>query len=251
MTQADLSEIDALILLHQNTERQGPGDAALSAQILAQLPPLPPAGTLADLGCGSGVASLTLAQHFQRPVTAVDLSPDFLAQLQQRAAQAGLADQIQPLCADMGALDPEQHRFALIWSEGAAYALGFETALARWRPLLVPGGLAVISEMSWFSDSPAGPAQSFWQAAYPQMGTEAQNISRARSAGFELLATRRLPAEAWWDSYYNPLLAQMAQYADHPAPVMQQVLQDTQHEIDLFRQFSNDYGYCFYLLRAP
>lgn len=250
MTQTELSEIDALILLHQDTARQGPGDAALSAQILAQLPPLPRDGTIADLGCGSGAASLTLAQHFQRPVTAVDLSPDFLAQLQQRAAQAGLADQIQPLCADMGALDPVQHRFALIWSEGAAYALGFETALACWRPLLMPGGLAVISEMSWFSDTPARPAQSFWQAAYPQMGREAQNIARARAAGFELLATRRLPAEAWWDSYYTPLLAQMARFADHPSPVMQQVLRETQHEVDLFRAHSSDYGYCFYVLRA-
>jgi ubiquinone/menaquinone biosynthesis C-methylase UbiE len=244
--------IAALIELHRGLERQGPGDTAFSRQLLQKLGPMPANLRIADLGCGSGAAALLLAEHFQRPVAAVDSCSVFIEELKMRARQAGLAHLITPLQADMAelgaALDWPPACIDLLWSEGAAYNLGFERALSVWRPFLKDKGIAVVSEMSWFTDEAPQPAFDYWHAAYPTMGTESENIDRARHAGYQMLATQRLPSDVWWKNYYTPLRARIKQLELTPA--MQAVVEETETEMELFEKFSDSYGYTFYVLQA-
>lgn len=242
-------EIAALIALHAGLERQGPGDPDFSRRILAGLPPLPTMPRIADLGCGSGAGSLLLAEWFGTSITAVDLSHSFLDQLEQRAKDAGLAHLIQTLEGDMGQLDWPDAAIDLLWSEGAAYHLTFPGALRSWHRLLSHGGLAIISELSWFNENPAVAARDFWAAAYPTLATEAKNAEHARDAGFDVIALERLPGEAWWPHYYGPLQARMESLRSSADPVMAQVIRDTEVELELFRNHSADYGYTFYVLR--
>jgi len=243
-------ELAALIALHAGLERQGPGDADFSRSLLELLPALPAAPRIADLGCGAGGAALMLAEHFQMPVKAVDLHPTFLEDLKLLAARRGLGHLIEPVHADMGNLGWPEGCLDLLWSEGAAYHLTFTGALHTWRPLLAPGGVAVISELSWFSDKRPDDALAFWGAGYPTMGSEAENMAHARAAGYEVIEVVRLPSQAWWDNYYGPLMARMEQVRPTADTAMSAVLEGTQVEMDLFRVYSDAYGYSFYLLQA-
>ncbi|MEB3291264.1 MAG: class I SAM-dependent methyltransferase [Leptolyngbya sp.] len=243
--------IAALIDLHRDLDRQGPGDTRLSRRILAQLPPLPPNPQIADLGCGTGVSAILLADWFKTTLRAVDFSRDFLTEAAQRAKGLGLQDRIQWIEADFGALDWPPGELDLLWSEGSAYNLTFAGALAAWKPLLKPGGLAVISELSWFTEDLPAPAQAYWQQAYPAMASEADNGQTAMALGFEVLGVERLPAEAWWQNYYNPLKAKLQALGQSPDPAMQAVIQETQAEMALFDQHSDAYGYSIYQLRCP
>lgn len=245
---ADPDYLAALIDLHRDLERQGPGDAAFAREILLRLPALPTPLRIADLGCGSGAGTLVLARHFRRPVRAVDAAPAFIEALKSRAARGGLADMVEPIVADMGSLDWSAGSVDLIWSEGAAYNLGFERALASWRPLLSPRGVAVLSELSWFTGTPPDEAREFWATAYPTMGTEAENMARARRAGYEPLFTERLPSELWWRNYYGPLRERLKVTSDTAA--QDAVRRDCELEMALFERFSDAYGYTFYALRA-
>jgi hypothetical protein len=166
----------------------------------------------------------------------------------ERADRVGLGHLITPVCADMGALDWPPASIDLLWSEGAAYVLGFEEALRTWRPLVAPGGLAVVSEMSWFTSGRPAPALEFWRAAYPTMGDEAENVRRAERAGFEILETRRLPFEAWWGNFYDPLRARMKTLEG--SELHRDVLRETEEEIALFERYGEHYGYTFYGMRA-
>ena len=244
--------ITALIELHRGLERQGPGDTAFSRQLLQKLAPMPANLRIADLGCGSGAAALLLAEHYQCQVMAVDSCSVFIEELKLRARQAGLTHLITPLQADMAelgaALDWPPACIDLLWSEGAAYNLGFERALSVWRPFLKDKGIAVVSEMSWFTDEAPQPAFDYWHAAYPTMGTESENIDRARRVGYQVLATQRLPSDVWWKNYYTPLRARIKQLELTPA--MQAVVEETETEMDLFEKFSDSYGYTFYILQA-
>ncbi len=148
----------------------------------------------------------------------------------------------------MGALDPREHRFDLIWSEGAAYHLTFEGAMRAWRPLLPRGGVAVVSELSWFGPARPRPAADFWAAVYPAMGDEGENVERAERHGFDLVFTQRLPSTAWWQNYYGPLLERIEARTAAASPAMRQVIGETHREIDLFRRYSDAYGYTFYVL---
>lgn len=239
--------ITALIELHRGLDRQGPGDADFARHLLSQLV-LPPQPRIADLGCGSGAGALLLAQHYQCPVLAVDSSSVFIEELQVRAQQAGLEHLITPILGDMAELDWPPASIDLLWSEGAAYNLGFEQALQLWRPLLAQQGIAVISEMSWFADQVPDAAIAFWQAAYPTMATEAENIDRAERSGFQVLSIHRLPSQAWWLNYYGPLRQRMQQIEITPAT--QAVIRETEDEMTLFEQFSDFYGYTFYVLQV-
>jgi SAM-dependent methyltransferase len=240
--------IAALIDLHRGHDRQGPGDSDFSRHILNHLPTLPLQPRIADLGCGSGAGALLLAQHYESPVVAVDSSAVFIDELKARAKQLGIEHLIVPIQGDMGKLDRSVGVFDLLWSEGAIYHLGFEQGLNLWRPLLAEGGIAVISELSWFTDNAPDPAIAYWQHAYAMMGTEAENIVRANRSGFSVLSTHRLPSQAWWVNYYEPLRERMQQLGI--TPITRSVIDETEAEMRLFERFSDSYGYTFYILQA-
>ncbi|MCA6503975.1 MAG: class I SAM-dependent methyltransferase [Pseudanabaena sp. M135S2SP2A07QC] len=240
--------IDALIDLHRGIERKGPGDNAFSLNILSNLSTLPPHPQIADLGCGSGAGALLLAEYYQSPVMAVDFALGFIDELKIRAKQCELEHLIKPIHGDMAKLDWADGSIDLLWSEGAAYNLGFEQALTIWRSLLTNTGLAVISEMSWFADHVPEPAALYWQNAYPMIANEAENSDRAHRSGFKVISTHRLPSQAWWKNYYEPLREQTRQV--EISPVMQLVIDEIEEEMNLFERFSDFYGYTFYVLQV-
>lgn len=204
--------------------------------------------------CGFGLwrrgRVLASGRYFGVPVTAVDLSRAFLDQLESGAIHRGLEHLIRVVEADMGALDWPAGSVDLLWSEGAAYHLTFAGALETWRPLLAPGGVAVISELSWFTDAPSSAARAFWGAAYPTMASEEANAQIAVRSGYEVLSVKRLPQEAWWAYYYGPLQSRIEALRGTTDPVMLGVIRETEVEMALFRAHTTDYGYTFYILRA-
>ncbi|NJK40730.1 MAG: class I SAM-dependent methyltransferase [Acaryochloridaceae cyanobacterium SU_2_1] len=240
--------VAALTALHRGRDRKGPGDSDFSHHILSNFVTLPLKPRIADLGCGSGAGALLLAQHYQSNVMAVDSSSIFIDELKARAKQLALEHLIIPIQGDMAKLDWAVGSVDLLWSEGAAYKLGFEQALQTWRPLLANSGIAVISEMSWFTDDVPEPAIAYWQNAYPMMGSEAENIDRASRSGFSVLSTHRLPSQAWWVNYYEPLRERMQQIEITPSTEL--VIYETEEEMRLFEKFSDFYGYTFYILQA-
>ncbi len=248
-TDSQIEHIEALVYLHSELDHKGPGDSDFSRNILRNLSTVLPKPRIADLGCGSGASALLLAQYYQSTVKAVDFSSVFIDELQARAKQAGLAPLITPICDDMANLDWPEGSVDLLWSEGAAYNLGFEQALQTWRPLISKGGTAVISELSWFTDNPPEAAIAYWQTAYPLMGSETENMTQADRSGFSVVSTHRLPSQVWWDNYYGPLRERMQQIKI--TPVTQSVIREIEEEMNLFEQFSDSYGYMFYVLRVP
>ncbi len=243
-------QIKALIELFSGLERQGPGDASFSRHILSILPALPQNPRIVDFGSGTGAGTLILAKWFNTRITAVDFSRPFLEELESHARAHGLDHLVRTVEGDMGNLEWPEASIDLLWSEGAAYNLTFEGALKVWRPLMVPGGIAVISEISWFASKIPEPCLKFWQNVYPEIADENENSKHARAAGFEVVGIHRLPSEAWWTNYYEPLDERMKTLRPAADPAMQEVIEETEVEIELFRKYSDIYGYSFYLLKA-
>ena len=241
--------IDAIYRLLDDLPRGGPGSSECTIEALKNLPPLPPSPKVLDLGCGAGPQTLVLAKSLGVKVVAVDLHRPSLDRLQAVAKGQGLDHLIETRCVDFSELDVMPGGVDLIWSEGAAYVLGFEESLQRWRPLLAPGGLMAISECSWLTDVPPAAARQFWDAAYPAMGTIAENELRAERAGLRVLHHFALP-EAAWNEYYLPLADRIGQLRPTADREMAAVLDATEREIDIFRRHGSSFGYVFYLLQA-
>lgn len=159
---------------------------------------------VADFGCGTGRASLLLAQELECTVTALDIRTCALERLAVEAEQRGLAARIQPLRADLAALPLAPDSLDLIWCEGAAFVLGVEHSCREWAPLLRPGGWLVFSDLVWGA-APDDETRAFMAELGATPPTRAGLLDAVRAAGLEPRHTFTLPEADWWDEYYVPL----------------------------------------------
>lgn len=236
--------------LHLEAERQGPGDAehtrlALRLAGLAGRPGL----DIADIGCGTGAASLVLAEELDARITAVDLLPAFLAELDRRAARAGLSGRIDTHAASMEELPFADASLDAIWSEGAIYNVGFEAGLHAWRRFLRPGGILAVSELTWLTnDRPAG-LSAHWAREYPQVATAGEKVAQIQAAGYGLRGYFPLSPACWLAAYYEPLEARFSGFLDRHADSAeaQEIVAAERAEIALYRAHSAHVSYGFYI----
>lgn len=243
-----IAAIADLIGFFTDLPYQAPGDDATTRAMLDVIAAdLPAEATVLDLGCGTGRSTLVLARALRTAqITAVDLAPPFLAQLDRRAAETGLAERITTRCADMASMDIRPESVDLIWCEGAVYNVGFDRGLALWRPWLKPGGFLVVSEAVWWQADVPDAARAFWHASYPQISNEAALVTSAEAAGFEVKAHAPLP-QAAWQAYYTMIERHAEALADEPRMV--DVVADLRAEAAIFAAAPDAYGYLFLALR--
>lgn len=249
---ADPVQREAFFAVHRDMPREGPGDRASMEQALRLAGPLPPRPDVLDIACGPGGQTIDLAELLpDARITALDGHPPFLAQLETRAREAGVLDRIEIVQGDMNRLPYPPRSFDLIWCEGAAYIVGFEAALAAWKPLLRPGGVLALTEPVWLTDDPPAPVVACW-AEYPAMEDVASARRRAIACGYGLLGDFVLSDAAWETQYYGPLETRLETTTARLAgdPVAEAVLAEIRAEIDVRRAWPDTYGYLFLVLRA-
>lgn len=244
--------IQALIHIHRDIPRKGPGSDALSRAAMEKLLPLlPDDPQIADMGCGNGHGSFLLVETVGGHVTAVDVAEEFIDELRKKLVGHPAATHVTPVVGDM--VDPglAAKSLDLVWSEGAAFAVGLDNALTAWRDLLKPGGLVAFSECCWFTDHPSEEAAAFWAENYPNIGTMGDVVALAESLGYRCLWSDRLPAEDWWTSYYDPLAERLDRLENEkPEGPLAEVIAGARHEAEIFRRFGDEYGYGFFVLQS-
>lgn len=249
---AGVTDLEALFAIQDGLPRNAPGSDAITLEALRRLGAFGPACRALDLGCGVGRSTRTLARALGpgSRVTGVDLHRPFLARLAREAETEGLSGRVATREESMDALSDAPASVDLVWSEGAAYAIGFEQALGLWRPLLARGGRTAVSECSWLTPSPPEEAVTFFAAAYPAMATVGENAARAERAGYSVLGTLALPSEAWWDEYYAPMRDRIAALrpSSSSEPALARAIAEAEREIALHERCGESYGYVFYLL---
>ncbi|MGV9709387.1 SAM-dependent methyltransferase [Gordonia sp. NPDC003424] len=231
---------------HDGLPREAPGSAATTELLLRLVGELPERPRVIDVGCGPGPATILLAQLTGGHVTGVDLHEPFLAEVLRKAGDAGVADRVDVSAVSMTALPFAAGSVDLLWSEGSAYIMGFDAALAAWRPLLSPGGALVVTEVEWLTSTPSPAAREFWAAGYPAMRTTADNVAAAQRAGWDVRAVYVLP-DSDWDAYYGPLAERVDELRGDGIPV--DLLAEAVAEIDLRATHGDEYGYTGYVLR--
>lgn len=241
-----MSAADPFDLLFAGLEKLGPGDNAHTRHVLRLLPQRK-FNVVVDAGCGTGRQTLVLAAELDTLIHAVDSRASFLGELSRRACAAKLERRVQTHRMDMKDIPTVFRDIDLLWSEGAAYSIGFGNAFATWARAIVPGGFAVASELTWLNDSPSDAVRDFFRAGYPDMQSIERNIATVQEAGYEVLTTHTLPPQAWTAGYYDVLGPRARQMLDHPDASVRALAADTIKEIEIFQQSDDSYGYVFYV----
>ena len=238
--------------LHEKLPKQAPGSDDSTRRALGLVTALPARPRILDLGCGPGRQTLVLARETGGQVTAIDVLPHFLDEVNERAEAAGLGAQIETQCTSMLGLDEEDASVDLIWSEGAIYNVGFSTGLADWHRLLRPGGAVAVTDATWLVPSPPEPVRQFWQQEYPAMQDVSANEAAVARAGYRSIDTFVIPQNEWWDDYYSiiderieTLRGQSDDAAWHAA------LDEAETESNMVRDYGDTFGYVFYIMQKP
>lgn len=247
-----MDELDLLIDLHREAARQGPGGDEETRLSIA-LSGLSGAQCLrvADIGCGTGAATLVLARELDAAVTAVDFLPPFLDRLADAAQRAGLDDRIETLAASMDALAFDEQSLDAIWSEGAIYNMGFEAGVRAWRRFLKPGGILAVSELTWLTGDRPAELERHWASQYPGVDTASAKIAILEAAGYSPIGYFPLPERCWLANYYGPMQARFAGFLSRNghSPAARAIVEAEKVEIALYERFSAFFGYGYYVAR--
>ncbi len=242
-----MSNANPIDLIFGGMEKLGPGSNADTLKVLDMLPKAPHE-MIIDAGCGAGRHTLAIANLLQTPVHAVDSYQPFLASLAQRAKEARIEHLIQTHCMDMADIPDTFQEIDLLWSEGAAYNIGFPHALKKWHAAVKPGGFAVVSELSWLRDNVPADVRQFFQTGYPDMRNVEENRVVAENADYNVIATHTLPRETWVEGYYEILEPRAESLLDHSDEAVRDFASETMEEIRIFGCSEDSYGYVFYVM---
>lgn len=241
--------------MFMNLPREGPGDNEETRRALSVLGFLPRGLKVLDIGCGPGEQTIELARKINGRITALDINQMFLNELKRRAKFAGVLEKIDIINGSMFSMGFPDASFDIIWAEAAIYIIGFENGLREWKKLLKNGGYIVVSDMCWSRDDMDDiphEIRSFWEREAPGMNTLSIKKAIVDKLGYKLLDCFMIPESAWWKNYYGPLEERIGQlkkkYSDQPEAI--ELLDNCLVEIEMFRKYSDYYGYYFFVMQA-
>jgi SAM-dependent methyltransferase len=247
-----VEEFQLLLDLHKDASRQGPGgdaetERAIDLAGLSRNVPL----EIADIGCGTGASTLILARLLNARITAVDFLQEFLDVLETRARSEGVEKKITPLCASMEKLPFKEEEFDVIWSEGAIYNIGFNKGVADWRYYLKPGGLLIVSEITWITSSRPSELQNHWDSEYPEIDMASAKIKVLEENGYSPIGYFVLPKYCWLDNYYEPIQSNFQSFLSRNgnSEEARSIVEAERHEIALYEKYNAHYSYGVYIAR--
>ena len=247
-----MTEIQLIIDLHLNAERQGPGSSIETEKALKLI------GyennknlRIADIGCGSGAQTVTLAENTKGHIVAVDLFPEFLEKLNDKASVLGLSERITTLNKPMEKLPFEKEEFDIIWSEGAIYNMGFEKGIKQWKEFLKTGGYLAVSELSWITGSRPKEIEEYWRPEYAQIDTISNKIRLLEKNGYSPVAHFVLPEYCWMDNYYLPMQKRFPSFLEKHAhsDLAKSIVELEKKEIRMYEWYKEFFGYGFFIAK--
>ena len=230
-------------------ERLGPGSSEETIRALSFIGNLSNKTQIADLGCGTGVQTMILAQNTEATITALDLYAGSIDKLNATAEKLGLQHRVKGIVASMDNLPFQKDEFDLIWSEGAIANIGFEKGLNHWRDFLKKDGYIAVTYESWFTDERPAEIEKWWMDAVPEITTIGHNISIMQKTGYIPVAAFALPEHCWINNYFMPQKARQEEFLKKHAgnKAVENMIAFLRREADLYLKYKQYYGYVFYI----
>ena len=99
-----------------------------------------------DIGCGTGVPTLWLAENYGGIITAVDTDEDALDWLKEKIIKKGLINQITVKSISFYDLEQKSCFYDIIMAEGFLNVIGFEVGFVKLIGMLKEGGYFIIHD---------------------------------------------------------------------------------------------------------
>ena len=247
-----MTEIELIVDFYKDTERQGPGSSFETVKALSFININKDHKLkIADIGCGSGAQTITLAQNIKGQITAVDLFPEFLDKLNSRSEELGFQERIKTIEKSMEDLPFDNDEFDIIWSEGAIYNMGFEAGIKKWKNYLKSGGYLCVSEITWTTNSRPKEIEEHWKNEYPEIDTASNKIRILEENGYTTVGYFVLSENSWIDNYYKPMEKRFSAFLEkhNNSEMAKNFVEFGKEEIRKYQKYKDYYGYGFYIAK--
>ena len=183
-----------------------------------------------DVGCGSGLPTITLAELSGGHVTGIDIDTEALQRLHHHAAESGVTDQVHTVQGSLKSMDFPEKSFDIIWAEGSIAVIGFKQGIQAWKRFLKSGGYLVVHD---------------------EAGDINQKLNQIKVSGYRLLKWFELGNEVWWQEYYAPLSDIIQQRRKHQPndPKLMKDLKQAQREIDGYHTHPERYRSAYFIMQ--
>ncbi|MDP3437108.1 MAG: class I SAM-dependent methyltransferase [Bacteroidales bacterium] len=260
----DNLDLSMVIDFFRQIERQGPGSEEITCRALSFIEGATGIGAadagpasstaqwrIADMGCGTGGQSITLALNTSAHITSYDNSEEMIETLQQRVAERGLQQRISGVVASMDQIPFDGREFDVIWAEGSIYNIGFERGLNLWREYLRDGGYIAVSDMVWLRDKRPAEIERYLNQNVPQMESPSFKLRQIEEAGYTPVANFVLPHNCWVENYYEPVSALFREYLQRHGNSEEAVnfVECMREEIDMYNRYKEYFGYVFFIAK--
>jgi ubiquinone/menaquinone biosynthesis C-methylase UbiE len=178
-----------------------------------------------DMGCGSGVPTLILAQHFNSTIYAVDTDETALEYLEEKIAGLNLGDRIIVMHRSVYDLDFAAQHFDMIVAEGLLNMTGFDAGLSLADRFIKDDGYFIIHD----------------EYAHPD---EKEEI--IRRSGYRLIHSFILDEQVWWKDYIQCLEKKLGSLDQKTRSVL---FKNEMNEIRLYKEQPLSFRSIYYILK--
>jgi ubiquinone/menaquinone biosynthesis C-methylase UbiE len=137
-----------------------------------------------DIGCGTGVPTLWIAENYGGIITAIDTDKHALEWLQMKLADKKLEDYVNPVNISFFDLNTESDYFDIILAEGFLNIIGFKQGFAKVIRMIKKGGYILIHD---------------------EYKDHEMKCDFMRKKHCDIVGTVFLNESVWWNDYYRQL----------------------------------------------
>jgi ubiquinone/menaquinone biosynthesis C-methylase UbiE len=137
-----------------------------------------------DIGCGTGVPTLWIAENYGGIITAIDTDEHALERLQMKLAYKKLENHVNPLNISFFDLKTESDYFDIILTEGFLNIIGFKQGFKKVIRMLKKGGYFLIHD---------------------EYKDHEMKCDYIKTWNCELIGTVFMDESIWWNDYYKQL----------------------------------------------
>ncbi|NQT97539.1 MAG: methyltransferase domain-containing protein [Candidatus Marinimicrobia bacterium] len=165
-----------------------------------------------DVGCGSGVPTLALAENFNGTITAVDIDTKSINRLEEKIKQLDISNIITLHNCSLFEMKLEENLFDIILAEGFLNVVGFQKGFLKVIKLLKRNRFFIIHD---------------------EFRDHNKKTEFIESNNCKILGSFRLDEYVWWNDYYKCLEKEISFIRNKD---FLELFKTDLHEIELFKQ---------------